>query len=501
MPPPPPACFLGIDVGRDGLALVLLATSGEVIASLDRSYAATPSATTDPQDWWRAARTGIKELLRRCSRPASVIRCIGVTGDSSGFVAMDREGKVLCPTTLGPDPRFQDHADHITRTVGARNLLNLASGPATDANAVVKLLWVRDNEKRVWHDLAHILSPKDFIRFRLTETLVTDASDAAATLIFNPKSRTWSKQLLASIGVNPAWLPSISSGQLIAGRVTADAARESGLQAGTPVVTGAGHIASAAIAVGVLHPGSALVELGGDGAFFLPTADSVSDPSGRLTSTCHTLPGTWALTATGLTGGEGLDWLMREVLTAEVAQARRAKREPLDLLAELAAEVPPGSDGLLFLAPSHPLPGFAGLGYQHKRGHLVRAVLESGALALRQAMGAAEALKRRPEQIIVTGSGATNILWCQLLADALAQPVHAIPGVSCDAIGAAMLASSAVGIFKNVDEACAKMVGNRTTYQPRRAATEAYDAVMPRLTRIDEAFRPRVVADAAAAAT
>ena len=131
----------------------------------------------------------------------------------------------------------------------------------------------------------------------------------------------------------------------------------------------------------------------------------------------------------------------------------------------------------------------------------VRSVLESGALALRQAMVSAEALKRRPEQIIVTGSGATNILWCQLLADALAQPVHAIPGVSCDAIGAAMLASSAVGIFKNVDEACAKMVGNRTTYQPRRAATEAYDAVMPRLTRIDEAFRPRVVADAAAAAT
>jgi xylulokinase len=496
---PPPACFLGIDVGRDGLTLVLLATSGDVLASLDRSYAATPSATTDPQDWWRAARTGIKELLRRCNRPASAIRCIGVTGDSSGFVALDREGKVLCTTTLGPDPRFQEHADLITRSVGGRNLLNLASGPATDAAAATKLLWVRDNEKRVWHDLAHILSPKDFLRFRLTETLVTDASDAAASLLFSPKGRTWSKQLLATLGVNPAWLPTISSGQLIAGRVTADAARESGLQAGTPVVTGAGHVASAAVAVGVLHPGAALVELGGDGAVFIPTADSVRDPSGRLASTCHTLPGTWALTATGLTGGAGLDWLMREVLTAEVAQARRSKREPLELLAELAAEVPPGSDGLLFLPPSHPLPGFAGLSWKHQRGHLVRAVLESGALALRQAMLAAEALKRRPEQIVVTGGGATNTLWCQLLADALAQPVHAIPGTACDAIGAAMLASSAVGIFKNIDEACAKMVGDRTSYQPRRAATEAYDAVLPRLAAIEQAFRPRLAqADAAA---
>lgn len=493
---PPQACFLGIDVGRHGLTLVLLSAAGEALALLERSYTSTPSETTDPQDWWRAARTGIKELLRRSGRAASAIRCIGVTGESSGFVAVDREHKVLCPTTLGPDPRALPYAEQIHRTVGVRNLLNLASGPATESCAAAKLLWVRDHQKRVWHDLAAILPPKDFLRLRLTGQLATDASDAAATLLFNPRSRTWSKQLLTSLDLNPAWLPAVQNGQQIAGRVTAEAARESGLQAGTPVVTGASHIAAAAVAVGVLHPGSAMLELGGDGSFFLPTADAVRDGSGRLAATCHTLPGTWALAAHGCAGGTALDWLMREVLPQEVAQARRAKREPLDALAELAAEVPPASDGLLFLTPGrHPLPGFAGLDLaQHRRGHLVRAVLEGGALALRQAADAAEAVKRRPTTVILTGTGASNTLWCQLVADALAHTVHAIPCNACDAIGAAMLASASVGIFKNIEDACSKMVGARTTYHPRRAATEAYEAALPRLAAIEEALRPRPAA-------
>jgi xylulokinase len=487
----PAACFLGIDVRRDGLGLAVLAANGVVLGTLDRSYTGTPSDTSDPQDWWRAARTGIKELLRRVERPATSIRCIGVTGDSSSFVALDREGKVLCPSTFGPDPRAAQYVDEVVRRVGLRNLVNLAGAPATSACMAVKLCWLRDNEKRAWHDLAWVLPPKDFIRFRLTGTLATDASDAMATLLANPKSRSWSKQLLGQLDLPAQWLPAIAAGPAITGRVTADAARESGLQSGTPVVAGAAHVAAAAIAVGAIAPGSAVVELGGDGALFIPTSDAVRDPSQRLVSTCHSVAGTWALSASGLAGDPVLEWLMSQVLTAEVSQARRAKREPLDLLAELAAEVPPGSDGLLFLPPGvHPISGFIGLGWQHRRGHLVRAVLESGALALRLALDAADALKRRPTTITVTGPGARNTLWCQLAADAINQPLHALADAGGDVVGAALLASSAVGIFKNLEEACAKLVGKPVVYTPRRAATEAYTALLPELSRVADAFRP-----------
>ena len=260
---PPPAYFLGIDVARNGLGLVILSADGKQAATLRRAYSATTEDSHDPQDWWRAARTGIKEILRRASLRPEQIRCIGVTGDSDGMVALSKDGKVLCSSTIGPDTRAEPQVELLNRTVGARNLLNLASGAAHSGATAVKLLWLRENEKRVWHDLGAVLSPKDFLRYRLCETLVTDASDASATLLFNPKTRAWSKQLMTLLDINPNWLPAISSGQLISGRVTSVAAREAGLQSGTPVITGGGHASATAIAAGVLGPGTAMVELGG----------------------------------------------------------------------------------------------------------------------------------------------------------------------------------------------------------------------------------------------
>lgn len=487
--PSPTAYFLGIDVARTGLGLVVLSGGGEQVASLHRAYGGGTDQLFDPQDWWRAARTGIKEILRRAELKADQIRCIGVTGDSDGMVALSKDGKVLCTSSLGIDPRAETQVDLLNRTVGARNLLNLASGSAHGGATAVKLLWLRENEKRVWHDLGVVLSPKDFLRFRLCETLVTDASDAAATLLFNPKTRAWSKQLLSLLDINPAWLPSISSGQLISGRVTSTAAREAGLQSGTPVITGGGHASSAAIAAGVLAPGGVMAELGGVGGIFAPTADAVRDPSNRLISTCHTLAGVWALAQGDLAGPEPLEWLQQHVFASEVMQAKRAQRDPLEPLAELAAETPPGSDGLLHLQPklSPRMTGFLGLGRKHGRGHLVRAVLESGAMSLRSAIDALVDMKREPEEVLVVGSGAGNTLWCQILADALDRQITAIPGAECAATGAAILASSSVGLYKNVPEACSKMVGQRIAYQPRKAATEVYQTLAPILAKLPQA--------------
>jgi xylulokinase len=490
--PPPTAYFLGIDVARTGLGLVVLAGDGRQVASLHRAYGGGTDLLFDPQDWWRAARTGIKEILRRAELRADQIRCIGVTGDSDGMVALSKDGKVLSLSSLGADPRAEAQVELLNKTVGARNLLNLASGSAHAGASAVKLLWLRENEKRAWHDLGVVLSPKDFIRFRLCETLVTDASDASATLLFNPKTRAWSKQLLTLLDINPAWLPTISSGQLISGRVTTTAAREAGLQSGTPVITGGGHAASSAVSAAVLGTDCAMLELGGIGGVFAPTGDAVRDPSGRLVTTCHSLAGTWALTQSDLAGAEPLDWLQQHVFPSEVMQAKRAQRDPLEPMAELAAETPPGSDGLLYLSARQAprLTGFVGLGRRHGRGHLVRAVLESGAMALRSGLDALVDLKRAPEHILVVGPGAANTLWCQILADALDRQIQAIPGAECAATGAAILAGSAVGLYKTVPEACAKMVGAKVAYQPRKAATGVYQALAPILSRLQQHAAP-----------
>lgn len=478
--PTPTALFLGIDVSRDTLGLALLAGNGSVVGTLTRSYSSAPSDSVDPLDWWRAARTGIKELLRRSKVTASAIRCIGVTGDSHGFAALDREGKPLCPSVIGPQAEAVPFVETLVKTVGARNLVNLTGETAHEGATAVKLLWLKESERRVWHDLALILPPKDFLRFRLTGTIGTCAYDATASLLGNPKNRAWSKLLLTQLGINPASLPPIQPGNSLAGRVTAEAAKESGLHPGTPVITGVPHVAAAAISLGASEPGTALVELGGDGSLLIPTTQAQRDASGILALQCHSLDDRWALVCDGLCSDSPILWLIHEVLLADLAQARRAKREPLDLLAELAAEVPTGAEGLIFHAPGRrPDSGFHGLGFHHRRGHLVRAMLESGALDVRRALDAAATLNQAPERLLVTGPSATNHLWCQILADATHRPVHAHPGESRDAIGAAMLASVAVGTFKSVEEAAKKVLAKPTVFQPRKAATEVYDALLP----------------------
>jgi xylulokinase len=481
---PPPAFFMGIDVARTGLGLVVLSGDGKHVAHLRRAYG-THASLHDPQDWWRAARTGIKEILRRAELKADQIRCIGLSGDSDGLVMLGSDGRVLIPCSMGPDPRADGYVERLNRTVGARNLLNLAGSPAVAGSAAVKLLWLKENEKRVWHDAAMVLPPKDFLRFRLCGNLVTDSTDASATLLFNPKTRSWSKQLLAQLEINPAWLPAISSGQLISGRVTETAARESGLQSGTPVVTGGGHAAAVAVAAGVLNPGHVLIELGASAGLFAPTAEPMRDTSFRLSGSCHCLAGTWALSAPNLAGAESIDWLSDNIFISEVLHARRSGRDPLDPLTEQASEIAPGADNLIYLPQEHGrFAGFLGLKRHHGRGHLVRAALESGALAARLALDALQELKHPVKEILISGPGAHNTLWCQILADALDHPVHAAAAPECAATGASILASSAVGLYKTVQEACEHLIRSTTPFSPRKAATGVYQGLRNQLNEM-----------------
>lgn len=485
---PAPAYLLGIEVGRGGLGLAVLDGTGAVAASSRRTYGGAAGEPIDPQDWWRAVRTGVKELLRKANLSAERIRAVGLSGDSSGFAVCDKEGKSLCPTVLGPDLRAEAAAAEFARSVGPRNLANLTGGVSTTSATAAKLAWLRTHEKRVWHDLAWILPAKDFIRFRLTGVSATDAGDAAATMLFNPKARAWSKQLAQTLGIDLAWLPPVVAGTAMTGRITDAAARECGLSPGTPVVGGAGHAAAVAITAGVAAPGTALVELGSVGAILIACPDAPRDPTGRLRVSCHAIAGRSALEAGAIAGADGLDWLLDTVLVAEAAQARRAGRDPYEVLAELAAEVAPGAEGCLYLPGGRMAGGFLGLRAGIARGHLVRAAFEGGAMQARESIAAAEAAGLTVDRVIAAGPGAVSNLWAQILADVLDRAVEVAPIAEAAAAGAAILAAPAVGVHKSLDAALQAMVRRHGPLQPRRAAAETYAAIIPRHRQLAQAI-------------
>jgi xylulokinase len=471
--------FLGLDMQATGLQLVIIDHQCGVVGSLRRQFNLQDEDNQlhQPQDWWRAARTGIKELLRRCRLSAGDIRGVGVTGLTDGAVMVDLEGQILCPTQLGRSPDSARALDRLLQSTGQRNLINLTGRQPTETALAVKLLQLSEDQPRVRHDLAAILQPAEFLRFRLTGECATDPSTACRSLLFSPRNRSWSRQLLGQIGIDPELLPGVSPGTQLIGRVTETAAKESGLQAGTPVIAGGAPEAATPAAVGACEAGDLLIELGCEGYAYCLSDSLLRDPSGQLDTGCHCCDQLYTLEATGISPTTGIIWLMDTVLPGEVQQAKRHKRRPLDHFAEMAAETQPGADGLLFLGPDEgACSGFVGLRSDHDRGHLVRAVLESGALSARSLVDRLQQLHCPPKRILVSGPGAANPLWCQMLADAADQTVKTFPQESIAASGSAMMAAVATGAFRSLEQARKKGPKPGATYRPRRAAREAYAA-------------------------
>ncbi len=468
----PRAAVLGVDIGRTGLELVVLAGDGTILATHRRAYPGdhAPDRPGDPSDWWRAVRTGTKDILRRAGIDASAVRAVGLTGEHA-CVAIDKNGEVLADAVLGCDRRDQVGLDALLASVGARTLANLAGGPPELGCSAVQLLALRDREKRAWHDLRHLLAPKDFIRLRLCSTIGTDPSDAAASLLFNPRTRTWSKQVMTLLGLDPIILPTVGPSHSLGGRITENAAKEAGLIAGTPVTTGAGRLPSMAIAAGATTAGSVILELGGLGGLMVTTAEAVRDPDGRFSTGCAATAGLSSLVANDRTGGAATDWVLETVLTELSSQARRQGRDPLLALAETAADAPAGADGLRWRQErcgGH----LVGLQAHHSRAHVARAAIEGGALAARALLARLEHLKVPTERIYVAGSGAAAPLWCQVAADVLDREVWSIAVPDAAALGAAVLAAGAVGLHKK--NTVAKAPPWLQCWTPRKAAVALY---------------------------
>lgn len=490
--------LLGLDIGTSATKGVLLDATGRVVAEHTIGYRFdVPRAgwcEQDPETWWQAARG----VLRALSAAATVApSALGLTGQMHGSVFLDAHGRAIRPALLWNDQRTAGACRQIESVVGGERLRRITGNPALTGFQAPKLLWLRDSEPAHWQRVRHVLLPKDFIRFRLIGELATDASDASGTLLLDLRSRRWSAELLDALALPPSWLPTVLEGPEFTGRVHAEAAAATGLAAGTPVVAGAGDNAAAAVANGIIEPGSGLVSVGTSGAIFAPTAGAVPDPTGALHAFCHCIPDGYHLLGAMLSAGGSLQWAV-EVLSDPAAD----RDDRYIRLLEAAAAAPPGAEGLYFLPylagerTPHMDPdargAWIGLSLAHGRGHLVRAVLEGVAFGLRDALRRLEALEQAPPVLRLAGGGLRNWLWRDILTAVLDRPVRLDTAPRGPAVGAAMLAAVGGGVHASVAAAVEAMVPEPDDAVAPDAALAAryaelhagYAALYPALKRV-----------------
>ncbi|MHB1021008.1 MAG: xylulokinase [Acidobacteriaceae bacterium] len=490
--------FLGIDVGTGGTRAVLMDASGKVIASHASEHAPFRSlhpgwADQDPEDWWRAAKEAISEAIRASGQPGSAVKAVGLTGQMHGAVILDADGQVLRPSLIWCDQRSAPQCDWLHEKIGYEKLIELTCNPALPNFTLTKLLWVRDHEPEIFARIAHVLCPKDYVRYRLTGEYAMDVQEASGTLLLDVTHRRWSQEVAEAAGISMQWLPKLYESPEICARVHEAGASATGLVSGTPVAAGAGDQGAGAVGMGILKPGSVSATIGTSGVVFAATDRPTKDPKGRLHTFCHAAPGRWHVMGVTQAAGLSLRWYRDTFATANGVATS------YDDLTNLAATVPAGSDGLLW-APyllgertPHLDPearaAFVGITASHTRAHFIRAVLEGVVFSLKDTFTLFADLGIPVDRIRLGGGGARGPLWRQIQADIYDHPVELLEAEEGGAYGAALLAGTGVGAWPDLDAACDATIRVAQTIAPTTADSAALQAAYTRYRRIYGALR------------
>jgi xylulokinase len=488
--------LLGIDVGTGGTRAVVIDENGTVIASATTEHEPFASPQTgwaeqDPHAWWRATVKSLRNVLSQVN--ANEIASIGFSGQMHGAVLLDDTNQVLRPALIWCDQRTSEQCQTITETIGASRLIELTSNPALTNFTLTKLIWVREHEPELWSRFRSFLLPKDYVRFRLTGERATDVADASGTLLLDVAHRRWSDSMLDSLHIEESCLPALYESSEITGRVSQQAAAETGLREGTPVVAGAGDQAAGAVGMGIVRPGAVSATIGTSGVVFAATDRPALDRRGRVHTFCHAIPNRWHVMGVTQAAGLSLRWFRDQFGPRDTSDGY-----PYDSLCKEAALAPPGSDGVLW-APylmgertPHLDPNaraaFTGLTMSHRRAHVIRAILEGVAYSLRDTLTIFAEMDVPVETIRLGGGGARAPLWRQIQADVYGRAVEVLAAEEGAAYGAALLAGVGARVWSSVDEACdaAVRVAERvepveSTYSVMNKQYDSYRALYPSL--------------------
>lgn len=495
------ALTIGLDVGTSGVKALLVDVDGRVKASTTEDYPLlTPKpgwTEQEPEAWWQASCRALRAIALKAPGP---VAAIGLTGQMHGAVFLDADGDVIRPALLWNDQRTADECLEIDDRVGSQRVREITGNPALTGFQAPKILWLRNNEPEAYARLRHVLLPKDFIRYRLSGALATDASDAAGTLLLDLIKRDWSDEILEALDIPLAWLPRVHEGPDVTGHVSADGAAASGLPKGLPVIAGGGDNAAAAVGSGVVDEGSGFVSLGTSGVVFVASKAPKIDPAGALHAFCHAVPGRYHLMGVILSAGGSLRWYRDALANDLKALAREQQVDAYDLMFERASGVSPGANDLYFLPyltgerTPHMDPfargAFAGLSLAHDDRHMARAVIEGVSFAIKDSLVLMDRLGVSPDKLFAVGGGARSATWRIWLAAILGVGLQQLEVEEGPAMGAALLGAVGAGIYPDVDAAVAATV--RPMGQVEKPDTDlqsCYSTIYERFTRLYPAMK------------
>ena len=434
---------LGIDIGTQSVKVVFHDLAARQIASVGSApldlHQTDGGVAEQRAEWWiEALRTAMAGASRSMRESVSAI---GVSGQQHGFVPIDRSGEVLIPVKLWCDTSTRAECDRITEAFGgSRACIAEVGNPVLPGYTASKVRWFRDAHPDLYARMDTILLPHDYLNFHLTGERCMEAGDASGTGFLDIRTRDWSEKMLRAIDPDRdlrECLPEVRLNNGPIGTLSGHAAREMGLPAGIPVALGGGDNMMGAIGTGNVTPGVVTISLGTSGTVYAYSDEAIIDHEGDIAAFCSSTGGWLPLLCTmNCTVGTEL---VRDMLGVDIER----------LGAQLAA-AGPGAGGIITVpffngerTPNLPQAKacITGLDTRNARPeNLLRSVVEGATFALRHGLERLVELGIDPEEVVLTGGGAKNGTWRQIVADVCNVPVTVLKNEEGAAFGAALQA-------------------------------------------------------------
>ena len=475
--------YIGIDLGTSAVKLLLMDGDGEIKKIVSKEYPLYfphPGwSEQNPEDWFEQSMNGLKELTAECDK--SQIAGISFGGQMHGLVVLDEEDNVIRPAILWNDGRTGEETEYLNTVVGKETLSKYTANIAFAGFTAPKILWMKRHEPERFQKIKKIMLPKDYLAYRLCGTFCTDVSDASGMLLMDVKNKCWSKEMLEICSITEEQLPKLYESYEVVGSLKKNIAEELGMTEEVKVIAGAGDNAAAAVGTGTVGEGRCNISLGTSGTIFISSKNFRVDSNNALHAFAHA-DGTYHLMGCMLSAASCNKWWMEEILQTKEFAKEQADITKLGenhvyflpyLMGERSPHNNPKARGT-----------FIGMTMDTTRADMTQAVLEGVAFALRDSFEVAKSLGIQIERTKICGGGAKSPLWRRMIANVLNIKVDRIESEEGPALGGAMLAAVACGVFSSVEEAAEKIVRVTETIEPEPELVEKYERQYQKFAKI-----------------
>ena len=471
--------ILGIDLGTSSVKAMLFDAEQGVIAVRAEEYGvdiAHPGwAQQSPALWWESLVRVLRWLESHYREAYRSVCAVGYSGQMHGMVLTDAKGQPVRPAVIWLDQRAGRQLEEIGAALSEEDMGNVFCNRVSSGFAFPSLLWVREQEPEIFARAAHFLSPKDYIRYKMTGEIGAEVVDASSTTLFATGERDWAWEVIDRFHLPPQLFPKVHESADIAGTVTAQCEAQTGLPAGIPVIYGSGDQPAQSIGNGVIGPGRIISNIGTGGQISAFSSRSAYDKKLRTNTFCHAIRNAWTIFGATLCSGMSLSWAKNKVF-------RVGSYEEINAA---VAAVSPGVDGLIYLPylsgerTPHMNPDargvFFGMTLGQEQGHFLRAVMEGVTYSLRDCLGILQELGVDAPEIIASGGATASPQWMQMQADILGKPVRVSRVKEQACLGSCLLAAVGTGVLPSLEEACGRFaLMDERVYLPDAANADVY---------------------------